>query len=221
MLRRYLRAGFCKLFAVRKDFINAVREHQAAFDLHLSDEAIEHLTFYCELVQEHNSLLHLVAPCSPEEFAVRHILESLTLLEHLPRNAKFADVGTGAGLPSIPCMIIRNDLKAVLIESKIKKIGFLREVIANLDLADRAELHGKQFTEVKKPDNVSYVTCRALDKFTAKLPHLINWSKNSVCLLFGGPSLRSAIKRCGIIFEETLLPMSEQRYLFVTGETNC
>src|SRR5262245_63592218 len=105
---------------MRPEFISAIRSNQAAFGIAISEEAIERLADYFELVQAGNPLLHLVAPCSAEEFATRHILESLTLLEHLPPNARFADVGAGAGLPSIPCLIARDDLRATLIESKEK-----------------------------------------------------------------------------------------------------
>ena len=209
-----------KLLEVRGEFISEITRHQSAFGVSLRDEAIGRLADYYELVVEHNAILHLVAPCPPQEFAVRHILESLTLLDHLPKNAKFADVGTGAGLPSIPCLVVRDDLKATLIESKEKKIGFLREAVFKLDLADRVELCGNQFSEVKKTSDVSFVTCRALDKFPAKLPQLIKWSNRSTCLLFGGPSLRTALESCGIMFDGHLLPMSEQRYLFVTREQN-
>ena len=102
--------------------------------MELSASSVERLADYYELVQEHNPLLHLVAPCPPEEFAVRHILESLTLLEYLPTGAKFADVGAGAGLPSIPCLLVRDDLRSVLIESKEKKARFLEDRRNGFDL---------------------------------------------------------------------------------------
>jgi 16S rRNA (guanine527-N7)-methyltransferase len=114
---------------MRDEFEQATQANQSAFSLELTDGQIRRLTDYYQLVLEHNALLHLVAPCSADEFAVRHILESLMLLEHVPLNAKFADVGTGAGLPSIPCLIVRGDLSATLIESKVKKAKFLNEAI--------------------------------------------------------------------------------------------
>jgi 16S rRNA (guanine527-N7)-methyltransferase len=123
---------------MRNQFITAITTHQVAFGLDLADDVIERLADYFELVQTHNPILHLVGPCSPEEFAIRHILESLTLLEHFPQKAKFADVGTGAGLPSIPCLLVRDDLKAVLIESKEKKTKFLESAAKQLGLSKRA-----------------------------------------------------------------------------------
>lgn len=198
---------------MREDFINALRKFQPDFDLNLTNEKINVLADYYELVQNHTEILHLVAPCSPEEFAVRHILESLTVLEFLPKNIKFADVGTGAGLPSIPCLIVCEDLQGVLIESKLKKANFLQEALAECKIKDRAEIINRQFEEIKKPD-VSYVLCRALDKFTKKLPKLLRWSERSSLLFFGGNSLHDELNKLKINYTEKLMPLSEQRYLF-------
>jgi 16S rRNA (guanine527-N7)-methyltransferase len=199
---------------MRDDLMAAVRRHQGEFGLELTEAQINKLADYFELVEEHNPLLHLVAPCSPEEFAVRHILESLTLLEYLPEGARFADVGTGAGLPSIPCLLVREDLSAVLIESKVKKTGFLQKVLAKCEIGGRAELINRQFSEIQRPD-VSYVTCRALDKFVQNLPRLLKWSGDCTLLFFGGPSLRDEMARRNVRFTEKLMPLSEQRFLFV------
>ena len=201
---------------MRSELIQAIKTHQPAFDLDLDDTMVERLADYYDLIQEHNPVLHLVGPCSPEEFAIRHILESLTLLEHLPLHSKLTDVGTGAGLPSIPCLLVRDDLTAILIESKVKKVGFLQTALANCKLTKRAEIFDRQFSEAPKPRN-SFVTCRALDKFTQKLPQLLKWSENCTLLLFGGTSLREGLTGKGLKHVEKLLPLSEQRFLFIVS----
>ena len=200
---------------MREEFIKSIVKHQSAFGLNLPDEKISALADYYELVQKNNEFLHLVAPSSAEEFAIRHILESLTLLEHFAPKAKFADVGTGAGLPSIPCLIARDDLRAVLIESKTKKSDFLQKVLAKYQLENRAEIINRQFEEIRKPD-VSYVSCRALDKFIEKSPRLLKWSAGSGLLFFGGNALRDELKKHGVKFKEKLMPLSERRFLFVS-----
>lgn len=196
-----------------QQFTAALKADEAAFDISLSEKHLADLVVYYLLVQKHNAILHLVAPCSPEEFAVRHILESLTLLEFLPQNARFADVGAGAGLPSIPCLIVRTDLHGVLIESKAKKTKFLEEVSAACELENRVKIQNKQFEELPKPD-AEFVTCRALDKFTTKLPGLLKWAKGSQLLFFGGGNLGEALKKSDVRFKQKLMPMSERRYLF-------
>lgn len=198
---------------MREEFIEAIVNNQNAFGLNIAEEKIEALADYYALVQKHNSVLHLVAPCSAEEFGVRHILESLALLEYLPKKAKFVDVGAGAGLPSIPCLIVRDDLLGTLIESKVKKTKFLEEVLKECHLEKRTRIINRQFEEIERPA-VSHVTCRALDKFIEKFPRLLKWSKNASLLLFAGNSLRSELKKNNLKFEEKLMPFSEQRYLF-------
>jgi 16S rRNA (guanine527-N7)-methyltransferase len=202
---------------MHKEFITAIKDRQADFGLTLADEKIEALAEYYALVQKHNPVLHLVAPCSAEEFAVRHVLESLTMAEYLPKKAKFVDVGAGAGLPSIPCLIVRNDLLGTLIESKVKKTKFLEEVIKECKLEKRTRIINRQFEEVERPD-VSHITCRALDKFIEKFPRLLKWSKNASLLLFAGNSLRDELKKNNLKFREKLMPLSEQRFLFIVNK---
>jgi 16S rRNA (guanine(527)-N(7))-methyltransferase RsmG len=202
---------------MREQFIKALEKHRNSFDLKLGGDEIRRLADYYELVQAHNDLLHLVAPAPAEEFAVRHILESLTLLEFLPKRAKFADVGSGAGLPSLPCLLAREDLYGFLIESKIKKASFLAEALAKFNLERRALIINRQFEEIEKP-RAAFVTCRALDKFVPKLPKILKWSRGSSLLFFGGNSLRDELKKQGVRFGEKLMPLSEQRFLFYTDK---
>ncbi len=199
---------------MQDEFITAIKTHQAAFGLSLSDEQIELLSHFYKIVQEHNDILHLVAPMPAEEFAVRHILESLTMLHHLSADARFADIGAGAGLPSIPCLLVRTTLKAVLIESKVRKSNYLIKAVEELGISDRARIVNQQFEEAGT-QQFSIVACRALDKFTQKLPKLLKWSKRRNLLLFGGPALRAALVSQNVNFEKKLMPMTEQRYLFV------
>ena len=118
-----------------------------SYGLHLSSETLTQLGEYYRLLTRWNDRLHLVAPCAPEEFATRHVLESLLLLDHLPQHAKIADVGSGAGLPIIPCLVARADLEATLIESSQKKAVFLREAVRELGLKD-AEVETSRFEEL-------------------------------------------------------------------------
>ena len=183
-----------------------------SFGLELPPETVTQLAEFYSLLTRWNDRLHLVAPCEPEEFAVRHMLESLLLLQHLPPNAKIADIGSGGGLPIIPCLIARPDLEATLIESSQKKVIFLREVLNRLSL--HAGVVANRFEDVPAPD-VSFVTCRALDQFMRKLPALIEWApRGSTLMLFGGEALGEQLWN----FKQFLIPQSEKRYLFLTTD---
>ena len=190
----------------------ALQSNQAAFGLELPEETLAQLKEYYSLLTRWNDRLHLVAPCTPEEFAVRHVLESLLLLRYLPSNASVVDIGSGGGLPIIPCLIACPDLEVTLIESSQKKAVFLREALNRLGL--RAIVLAQRFEDVSPPP-VSFVTSRALDQFMQKLPTLMNWAPlGSTLMLFGGEALGKQLKN----FEAILIPKSEKRYLFLTTD---
>ncbi|MEN3328236.1 MAG: rRNA (guanine527-N7)-methyltransferase [Acidobacteriota bacterium] len=197
-------------------FEQSLLSTMGSFDLNLSAETITLLRDYYSLLTRWNDRLHLVAPCEPEEFAVRHVLESLLLLQHLSQNAAVADIGSGGGLPIVPCLIARPDLEATLIESSQKKVVFLREASNRLNL--RTTIIAQPFEDILAPP-VSFVTCRALDQFMRKLPALINWApRGSKLLLFGGETLGEQLRRANVNFERFLIPQSEKRYLFLATD---
>src|ERR1051325_9474187 len=137
-------------------FEQALVANIGSFNLDLPAETITRLGEYYSLLTRWNDRLHLVASCAPEEFAVRHVLESLMLLRYLPSDATIADIGSGGGLPIIPCLIARPDLEATLIESSQKKAVFLRE--ASNQLALRTTIIARPFEEVPAPP-ASFITC--------------------------------------------------------------
>src|SRR5258708_36144236 len=153
-------------------FSQALRDHAAEFRIEFVADEDRRLGNYYELLQKWNDRLHLVAPCSPEEFATRHVLESLMLLPHLPKNASLVDVGSGAGLPSIPCLIMRADLRATLVESSARKAVFLREALRDVNSCEPANLTVARFEQTDAPE-ADFVTCRSLDRFQEFLPALI------------------------------------------------
>ena len=201
---------------VMKRFKHALIANVGSFDLDLSPQTVTQLGEFYSLLTHWTERLHLVAPCTPEEFAARHVLESLMLLKHLPSGARVADIGSGGGLPIIPCLIARPDLEATLIESSQKKAVYLREALKTLGL--RGQVLPRPFEEVEPPP-VSFVTCRALDQFLQKLPALIDWAPaGSTLLLFGGESLGEALGKTGIRYEALLIPQSEKRFLYLAAD---
>ena len=196
------------------NFSQAIAKHQTIFGFHFNAAQISDFSGYYELVEKWNPRLHLVAPCSAEEFAVRHVLESLTILDFLPENAELIDVGTGAGLPSIPCLLARADLRGTLIESNTKKAVFLREALSRFNLQTRAEVLNSRFEQTAPP--TGFVTSRALDKFVEKLPEIVDWARQcEKLLLFGGEKVRDKLIELGLDFATKLIPNSEQRFVFV------
>lgn len=198
-----------------KTFREALEAEAASYGVLVSKEALDGLTQYYELLNLWNPRLHLVAPCSPREFATRHVLESLVLLKHLTNGSRVADIGSGGGLPIIPCLIARPALHAVLIESAQKKAVFLREALTQTGISWRAKVIGERFENVAAPE-VDFVTCRALERFEEMLPHLFEWAHEKATLLFfGAKRLETGIESLGFSSTTELMPHSQGRFLFI------
>jgi 16S rRNA (guanine527-N7)-methyltransferase len=196
------------------EFAAALQSNASDYGVELSEAALDKLTAYYQLVNTWNPRLHLVAPCAADEFARRHILESLLLLRHLPEAASIVDIGSGAGLPTIPCLIVRDDLSVTLIESAKRKAIFLREALAVAGKAGVAKVIAQRFEDIEPPAT-QFITARAVERFTEILPDLIEWApRPSTLLLFGGSELLRGLKALGLQYEELLIPNSERRFLF-------
>ncbi len=198
---------------MKSELIEALKKHQEAFGLDLSAEVTERLDSFYSIVCENNPLLHLVGKCDPEEFAIRHILESLFVLDKLETEALFTDIGSGAGLPGIPLLIAERSLRGRLVESKEKKAAFLKQTIEKLGIDHRTTVLNKQFAETKSAGS-DFVLCRAIDGFAKKVGRMSAWAGNSRMILFAGDAVRKELQRCGLSFSETLIPCSEKRFVF-------
>lgn len=201
----------------RDEFDKALAAHAPVFGIRLGEEERARLCNYFELVSVWNNRLHLVAPCPPAEFATRHVLESLVAAPLVGEASTVIDVGSGAGLPIIPCLALRPDIKAILVESSKKKAVFLREALSNLGRSDAARVIAERF-EKTEPPAAEFLTCRALERFTDVLPHMIEWAARvPTLLLFGGVSLRSKLEEIGLSFDSKLMSESQSRFLFVVA----
>jgi 16S rRNA (guanine527-N7)-methyltransferase len=197
----------------------ALESQASEYKTELKAPALDRFSEYYEILSAWNARLHLVAPCTPEEFAKRHVLESLLLLSYLPRAAAVADIGSGAGLPIIPCLIVRSDLKAVLIECSKKKAVFLREALKQTATSPSATVIAERFETIATPQ-VGFVTCRALDRFDEMLRPLIEWAPRlGTLLLFGGAKLREKIESTGLPSTAVRMPNSERRFLIALPRT--
>ena len=207
------------------EFRTALEANAAIYGVSLTSDSLAGLLKYYQLLEVWNARLHLVAPSSPGQFATRHVLESLLLLEHLPPGAAVADIGSGGGLPIIPCLIVRPDLRAVMVEASPKKAVFLnealREVLPGTATAPpRASVLAERFENIAAPP-VDFITCRALERFEEMVTELLAWApEKCTLLLFGGEGLQKRLEAAGVSFDAHLIPNSQRRYLIIVKRAN-
>lgn len=131
----------------------SLKEQAENFEITLSEEQLDAFDLYAKTIVEWNAKINLTAIIKPHEMVIKHFLDSLLTLKmvDLEKNATVIDVGTGAGFPSIPMKIVREDLQVTLLDSLNKKVTFLKEASIVLKQNNNA-IHFRAEEAGKKPE---------------------------------------------------------------------
>jgi 16S rRNA (guanine527-N7)-methyltransferase len=117
------------------------------------------------LLLEYNEKYNLTSILDEKEIYYKHFLDSALGADLFSKNARVAEVGSGAGFPSMVLKILRPDLQLDLFESISKKCEFLKVVVDKLGFTNvhiynlRAEESGKDKNFRERYD---FVTARAV-----------------------------------------------------------
>ena len=103
--------------------------------LQVSEEQVQLLIQYVELLHKWNKAYNLTSVRDPQQMLIKHIMDSLMVGEVL-QGENFIDVGTGPGLPGIPLAILYPERNFVLLDSLGKRVTFLRQIIFQLKLTN-------------------------------------------------------------------------------------
>lgn len=124
-----------------------LREGLAALGLDLPAATQSSLLGYVALLKKWSRTYNLTAIRDESEMLTQHVLDSLSMVPVLQESAlagrRWADVGSGAGLPGIPLAIVRPDLDMTLIEAVEKKSAFQRQVKIELGLSNVTVVNGR------------------------------------------------------------------------------
>ncbi len=102
----------------------------------LSDEQLSRFDKLSDLLVEQNKTMNLTAITDPDGIAVKHFADSISVLTaaEIPQGARILDVGTGAGFPGIPLLIMRPDVDLTMIDSTAKKLKYVENTVNELGL---------------------------------------------------------------------------------------
>jgi 16S rRNA (guanine527-N7)-methyltransferase len=215
----------------------------AEYDLTLTESQYALFDIYAQFLCEYNEKVNLTAITTPEGIAVKHFLDSVIPLAYIEvtDGMTIADIGTGAGFPGVPMVIMNPGLRLTLIESNGKRAAFLHELSGKLGIPfeiikarseDCARGEADVFgTEKKRVLRAAFdiVTARAV----APLPQLAEYcmpflKEGGVFLALKGSSEiyesgAAAVEELGgdlEDFAEYTLPTGEVRRLFVIEKTS-
>ena len=125
---------------------------QQQVNITLTDSMVEKFNVYCDFLRAENEKYNLTAITDVEGIWQKHFVDSILGSVAIPQNATLCDVGSGAGFPSLPLKIVRDDLSVTLVDSLQKRIDFTKTLCEKIDINasffhDRAEDFAKNHSE--------------------------------------------------------------------------
>ena len=106
------------------------------------EKALDRFEIYQRLLAEWNERMNLTAITDPADVAEKHFADSLAALPYLKPGMKVIDMGTGAGFPGVPLLIMMPELQMTLADSLQKRLTFLEALLQELGLK-AALVHGR------------------------------------------------------------------------------
>ena len=106
------------------------------------ETALDRFEIYQRLLAEWNERMNLTAITDPVEVAEKHFADSLAALPYLKPGMQVIDVGTGAGFPGVPLLIMEPKLELTLADSLHKRLTFLDALLKELGLTATL-VHGR------------------------------------------------------------------------------
>ncbi len=152
----------------------------------VSQEKIDQLILYVELLNKWNKAYNLTSIRNPKDMLIKHIMDSLMVGDVLT-GKDFIDVGTGPGLPGIPLAILFPERNFVLLDSLGKRITFLRQVVFQLKLTNVTPVKSRveDFQGEHKFDGVLSRAFSSLNDMVKWCQHLISEEKGQFFALKG------------------------------------
>lgn len=151
---------------------------------------IDKFARYFALLAAWNERMNLTAITGAEEVVAKHFADSLLPMARVKEGARCIDVGTGAGFPGIPLLIMRGDLSMTLLDSLNKRLVFLKALLEELNL-QAALVHARAEDAGRDPAHRGQYDV-ALTRAVAGASALMEWTApllktGGVSLMYKGP----------------------------------
>ena len=145
--------GFAKLGDKLPTLANILAQAIDELGLTLSAQQQRSLLLYLDQLLLWNKAYNLTAITDPVDALIKHVIDCLAIIPHLPSGA-LLDIGTGAGLPAVIIAICQPERSCTALDSNQKKIRFIKQISSELGLsnmqpiASRIEAHEASYEVV-------------------------------------------------------------------------
>ena len=148
-----------------EEWLSLIRDAAAQLAVNVRRRQAEQFSLHAQWLLEWNRKINLTAITDPHEMAIKHFIDAIAPLKHIPDKGRLLDIGTGGGFPGIPLKIMRPGQPVTLIDSVRKKVNFVRHVIRRMPLEGIEALHTRAealIDNAGKGEKFDVIVCRAL-----------------------------------------------------------
>lgn len=142
-------------------------EPEPAAAAEIFGDRLEVARAFADALGQHGEERGLIGPLEPPRLWSRHILNSAVIAPLF--SGRVGDVGSGAGLPGLVLAIARPDVEWVLIEPMERRVTWLNEQVAALELSN-VEVVRARAEEWKRGPVLDAVTARAVSALRTLIP---------------------------------------------------
>ncbi len=164
----------------------------------ITEEKVEKLYEYKNLLLEWNDKINLTAIVDDYEIIIKHFVDCLECTKVIDDETNIIDVGTGAGFPGMVLAIYYPEKQFTLLDALNKRLIFLQEVVDKLNLKNVTIVHGRA-EEVARKDEFKEVYDASVSRAVANLPVLLEYVSPFVkvdgkCIVMKGDNVEEEIK---------------------------
>lgn len=146
------------------DRIEYVIEQFRVAGIDISHDQAEKFVRLRDFMVEYNQNVNLTSITEFNEVVIKHFVDSALpfYMVDIPEGSSFIDVGTGAGFPALPLLIVRPDLKGTLCDSLNKRCVYLEKACQEVGI--KAEIIHARSEELgrKRRECFDFSTARAV-----------------------------------------------------------
>jgi 16S rRNA (guanine527-N7)-methyltransferase len=141
------------------------------------------LIAFLDAFEKKNKKLNLVSYKTREELEIKHLQDSLSLLEifDLEDGQRVLDIGAGGGFPGLPLAIMAPEAELVLMDSTEKKMKAVANMASDLGVKNLETVTGR-FEELGHDDKYREAYGMVVARAVAPLPTLLEFAASFVCV---------------------------------------
>ena len=138
---------------------------------------------HLELLEKWRGAMNLIGPGPAED----HIIDARAAVVSLDPRGRWADLGSGAGFPGLALAIHHPALEVLLVESRERRVGFLKQVVRAAGLVNVEVFHGRTETLSGPFDGVISRGYRPLIDYLGDADRLLHERGSAVAMTGAGP----------------------------------